>query len=470
MPAKSVLAITYSFPPDSGSGSLRNVKILKYLPENGWRVTFLTHRAASSDFDRAAVLMKEVPEDCETIRTRFVDTPRLLGSIRRQLSVFRSKPDGGANRDPELHVGNPSAGSAERQGVFDRIKDAVTLSLSIPDRVAGWLPFAVWAGMKALRREQVEVIYAVGRPWTAFFVGYLLKIRFRKPLVIDFMDPWVACSWSWPKPSLFEWIDRRLESFVVRRADFVIANTDNLRQDFIDRLRLAPARVGVVTCGFDEEDFSIVGGREGIGRLDSRNGSTPDAPFTITHAGSFYKRRNPVHFLKAVKSLIESGAIPADQLRINFVGRNSVRDPELAALLSDATLENVLHQEAWVPHEKVFEYLFSSDVLLLVQPDTKLQIPAKLYEYAATGRPVLALTDEHGAVDQLVTREGWGEVVANDDVERIAATVLRFYRRRQERDLETTMPTTASNYSTRALASRLSEMLASVLRSTPAGA
>lgn len=455
--ASKILALAFSFPPDAGSGSLRNLKILKYMPQLGWRMQVLTRRAKDAEIEQAQGLVDEIPENCTVIRTRYIDTPVFFGQLKRLFWPFgrKKKKASGQQTAPSANDSSgASAGAPSRRGLFSRIKDFVTHCFSIPDRVAGWLPFGIWAGCRAMRREKADVIYAVGKPWTAFFVGYFLKLWYRKPLVLDFMDPWAATTWSWSKPRLFWWIDRKLEKFIVKRADFIVANTETLRQDFIDRLGVAPERVEVLTCGYDANDFEPA-------RQDSP--ASPDSPFTVTHTGTFYKRRSPLSFLKAVKRLVDQGEIPIDRLRINFVGRNSVRDPELFELMKDPVIQEVMHHEPWVPHDHVLEYLYASHLLLLVQPDTKLQIPAKLYEYAATRRPVLALCDREGAVDQIMNAEGWGDVVPSDDVEEIAHSLLKSYQHYADGIVTLLDSEGVDRYSTHALAVKLSGYLSSVM-------
>jgi glycosyltransferase involved in cell wall biosynthesis len=280
----------------------------------------------------------------------------------------------------------------------------------------GWWPFAVWAGARSLLREPADVIYAVGKPWTGFFVGYALKVLFRKPLVIDFMDPWRGGTWTRSRGRILDRVQDRLESFIVRRADYLVANTQELADDFAQRLQVPAERLGVITCGYNPVDF--------VEREEP--GTRATNAFTITHAGSFYKQRTPLHFLQALRRLFDAG-LPENVIRIQLVGNLRVDSPELRSLLTDPRIDRVVQRDAWVPHAEALRRMRASDVLLLVQPDTQLQIPAKLYEYAAVGRPILALADAGGAVDNLLRRQGWGSAVRYDDVDAIADELQALY-------------------------------------------
>ena len=60
----------------------------------------------------------------------------------------------------------------------------------------------------------------------------------------------------------------------------------------------------------------------------------------------------------------------------------------------------------------------------------RIAIPAKMFEYLALRRPLLALAPLDSEVAELVRQSGWGVVVAPDDVEGIADAMQRIYEER----------------------------------------
>ena len=440
-----VLALAYHFAPAANSASIRNTKILRHLPRFGVHLDLITIAPEYLLTEQNAALLAQVPPDISVVRTRCTYPQRWLISLK-----------GGPSRVRQSDA-PVSQGSRTRKSAWQRFKDVVTYALIVPDKYVGWYPFALWAGYRQMRRSRCELIYAVGQPWTAFLVGYTLKLLTRKPLVIDFMDPWASRSRAWDRdrPDMMARIAERLERFIVRRADFVVANTKELGDDFMQRLQLPPEKLGVVTCGFDPGDLA------GLSEKDA--GST----FTVTHTGSCYGSRNPVNLLKAVKSLIDSGRIPPNDIRINFIGHLHIKEPQLGALLEDPVLKNVVHIESWVPHATALEYLSQSDVLLLLQPDLHLVVPAKLYEYAAIGRPILALAELDGAVARVVEQEKLGVTVHNSDVQGIAKEIdSLFLKFRQGRLRPAYTPSDVAEYSVENLAGRLAAMLHNVRNPT----
>ena len=437
-----VLALVYHFAPAPESASIRNTKILRHLPRFKVHLDLITVRTKYLSPGQNPELLNQVPTDVNVVRTRCVFPHEWLIKLK-SLGVA---PSGAGGRDaPPV-----SRKAARRKSTWQTLKDLVSYALMIPDKYVGWYPFALWAALRQMRRSRSEVIYAVGQPWTSFFVGYTLKLLSGKPLVIDFMDPWASRSQAWDhdKPRVLSGIAARLEGFIVRRADFVVANTNELGDDFKRRYQLPPENVGVITCGFDPADFRDLPEKPGGDVL------------VITHTGSCYGMRSPVNVLRAVRTLINDGRIPRGAIRLNFIGYVPVHQPELAAILADPVVKEAVNIESWVPHATALEYLSRSDILLLLQPGLQLVVPAKLYEYAAIGRPILALAELDGGVARVMREGRFGATVDNQDVQGIAREIERLFAEfRRGRLTAGYTATDVARYSVESLAAALSGIL-----------
>lgn len=446
---RNILVIAAAFPPGSHSGSIRNFKLLKHLSLTNTNIYVLTLSEKYLPNDKKDVKLSiQMPLNFHIIRTQCFYIESFIGELKSK--IFQKRK----NKDSNGSIKSSTNGLKfkSEKSISQQIKDFITDALTIPDKYVGWYPFAVKGGISIFRNNRIDVIYAIGKPWTGFFVGYTLKFLFKKPLVIDFMDPWKASTWR-PNKSLFlEDFQTFLEKFIIKNADFIIANTNDLAIDFQKRLKVRPEKIGVLTSGFDELDF--------VGQFSA----VKEPKMTITHTGSFYKKRNPINFLKAVKLLIDSKEILPEKIRINFIGAMNVDDPQLADLLNDPILMSLIHKESWVDHRKVIEYLFQSDVLLLVQPETFLQIPAKLYEYIVAQKPILALAEPKGAVDNLMRKEGWGTTVDNNNIHKIAEAILNYYNMYLTGDLtESVRFKNIQRYNVKNLAAKLEGILDKVI-------
>ncbi len=80
-----------------------------------------------------------------------------------------------------------------------------------------------------------------------------------------------------------------------------------------------------------------------------------------------------------------------------------------------------------------------ADALLLVQPQSDVQVPGKLFEYICIGRPVLALVPRKSAVEEILRKSGIPSVCvyADDGAEVADRKLVEFLR----------LPNTATNAS-----------------------
>ena len=128
-----------------------------------------------------------------------------------------------------------------------QIKDTITDLLALPDTEIGWLPSSVRAGLKIIKTHNIDVIYVTGGPWTSLLIAAMLKKLTRKPLVLDFRDPWVTNPIFLIKSTLSRKIESFLERNVVTSADHIVTNTEELRQDFLNRYSfLTPDRLTTI--------------------------------------------------------------------------------------------------------------------------------------------------------------------------------------------------------------------------------
>ncbi len=438
-----VLALAYFFAPDARTASLRNTKILRHLPEHGITLTVATiAEELCVDRNLGRDLLETVPPQAQLIRTRCVYPFAALGRVAAK--VRTTAP--GSGRAKAAGVAASERNRAAR-GRWQRIKDVVSYSLAVPDFYCGWLPYALHACVQEVIEDPPDVIYAVGLPWTSFVAGYLLKVLLRRPLVIDFMDPWARAEWS-DRPPFFRRLDERMEAFFVRRADHVIANTEEVAEDFHIRLGVPQGKLSVLTCGFDPSELPQPAER---GR---------DEVFTLSHIGTLYGERNPRNLLAALQAAVARGAIPPSGIRVNFVGRLEIQDPELERLRASPPLSGMVHWLPWLPQPDALRIVAESDMALVIQPRHGLAIPAKLYEYAGLKKPVLALADPASAIDRLLRRERWGEAVPNEDLAAIQEKLISLYRSHREGRIgEACFWDGRSRYTVQHLAGRLAEIL-----------
>jgi glycosyltransferase involved in cell wall biosynthesis len=303
-----------------------------------------------------------------------------------------------------------------------RVEEARPPKRPFIDAEIGWFWHAVREGAGVAARHQPDVILSSAPPFTCHLIGAWLARRHGVRWVADFRDPWARAPWGGEDltHSARGRLRRYLERLIVTRADAVILNTPALRDEFAAHYgpRLA-AKFHVVTNGYDADllgPYLVPPLRRASTRL------------ILTHAGSLYRQRDPRPLLQAVASAIASKRIPASGIDLRFVGAVA---PEfrVADTLRDLRLESVARFAPPVDHHRSLQYLAESDVLVVIQPGTHLQVPVKLYEYLPFRKPILALAPT-GALSTIVRDGGLGLVVAPDDAQALEDAICHLYEQR----------------------------------------
>jgi glycosyltransferase involved in cell wall biosynthesis len=79
-----------------------------------------------------------------------------------------------------------------------------------------------------------------------------------------------------------------------------------------------------------------------------------------------------------------------------------------------------------MPQAEALKYLEDTDYLLLTMTND-ISVPGKLFEYMASGKPVLAIAAPGSEVDQILRETGAGVAAPPGDVGAIRAMLLRAF-------------------------------------------
>jgi glycosyltransferase involved in cell wall biosynthesis len=243
-----------------------------------------------------------------------------------------------------------------------------------------------------------------------------LKHVYRIGWIADFRDPW---SWHDHHRPHILWSDRinaKLEALAIRRADRVVCVSPGVTREYSQRYPLEPPEKWVtITNGFDLEEFRSLGNVDRAER------------FTITYAGSLAYGRSPVVVLRAIAELIGQGEIDPQRVHVRFLGHcEYVEGRPLAAIIEELGLTQIAEVVPLSPRPEVLRELLRSHVLLLIAATQRHSISAKLFEYLAAGRPILAIAVE-GASAEILNRLGAGRVVGPEDLSAAKAALRNWY-------------------------------------------
>jgi glycosyltransferase involved in cell wall biosynthesis len=377
-----VLLVTLYFPPAGGGGVQRPLKLAQYLPALGIE----THVLA--------------PDDPKWIHR----DPELR--VPTQAWVHRARYLGPKARQPaeELH----GTTGLERALAHARVASRRVL---VPDASVTWNLTAIPAAIRIARREGIDAVITTSPPGSVHFVGAAVKRATGARWLADLRDPLVANQHrraDTVATRAKQAASARVAQLVARYADAISCVSEAIADEM--RALEPHGLVRTIANGCDFDDFA---------GLEYHAGER----FRITHAGSFFGKRDPKPFLQA---LHESGIDAVAR----FVGDFRASDREWAETLG---LGDRLELIPYAPHSESLRLQRDSEALLLLIPEAdgrgKGVLSGKVFEYLAGGRPILAAVPPDGAAAALIRETEAGEVVAPDDVDGLRAALARMHAR-----------------------------------------
>ena len=381
---KRVLIITYYWPPSGGSGVQRWLKFAKYLPEAGWEPVIFTPE--NPDFDlQDETLLKEISPDLEVIRFPIWEPYQLFAKVSKQ-----------GKSHPGRILEQPKKGFLEKAAIWLRA------NLLVPDPRVFWVKPSVQFLNQLLKEGQFQAIITTGPPHSLHLIGQQLKHKHGVPWLADFRDPWSQWEFLDTLPML-PFIRRRheaLEQKVLQQADVVVTISPTFQRDLE---KLSGRKIDLITNGYDPADIP----QDFTPRLKAAN------RLHLVYTGIIDAIRNPLPLMQALKAEFETAG---EEVSWTFVGK--VSEQVQQQVQADPWLQSHIHFSGYVPHHEVFDFYSKADALVLILTDTKNakgNIPGKLFEYLATGLPVLALGDPRGDSSEILTNAGAGAVLSHGD-------------------------------------------------------
>lgn len=349
MKPRTLVIFAYHFPPDPAIGSARPFRFFKYLSRLGVECRVFTAAPGAASTCAEA---EEIPDP-------FYAEPK---NWKRwiQLGVRKFLAPGAEGLDWSLRACGAAQSFLRRR---DDPSSRVTVLSTFPPLGAH---LAAW---QLTRREGVPWIADYRDPLGGLPIAYLNSFQ----------------------TALQDWIEQRF----MRAARLVIANTDTAEQLLWTRFPTYRKKFHTIWNGFDSEQRILPRPRP------------PRAYRLISHVGELYTGRTVRPILESLDRLIQAGRLSTGAVHISLAGR---ADP--AALAAKDLVERA-QAEGWldlriqaVPRSEAREIATTSDALLLIQPQSTVQVPGKLFEYLQIGRPILALLAPDSPSERILRKSG----------------------------------------------------------------
>ncbi|CAH0133668.1 MULTISPECIES: glycosyltransferase [unclassified Microbacterium] len=369
-----LLYTAWSFPPSRAGGVYRALATVNAFARAGWDVTVLT-----------------VPR--AVFETSTGIDPSLEETVDPGVRVVRVDPHATAHRNDLRAWSRLRARNIELWRGIDRLRDL----RSFPELTYGrWRPELERAAARVHAAHPVDLCIGTANPNVDFSTGAYLARRYEIPYVMDYRDAWTLDVFS--GETLHSWIPgvARLERRLLSSATEVWFVNDPIRA-WHERRYGRGDRMHVVANGFDEYEVPLTAPV----RPDRVNG------LVFGYIGTVTDQVPIAPLLQGWRLARERGDVPASaQLVIHgYLGHTG--DGAASGVLGEFAADGVSFLGP-VSKSRIGEAYADFDALVLALGTGKYVTSGKVYEYAATGIPIISVHDPgNAATDVIQGAPGW---------------------------------------------------------------
>jgi len=290
-------------------------------------------------------------------------------------------------------------------------------------RFSNYVSYFSSACYAGLQLDRPDVVVACTDPPIIGLAGYLAARRFRVPFVMSYRDifPEVARLLEDFQSESVNRVLQRVNCFLVRKADRVVALGETMRQRLIEGKGADPAKTIVIPDWADCNEI-VPGPKRNPFSL--ANGIAEK--FVVMHSGN-------IGLSQSLETLVHAAARLREypDIDVVFVGEGVKK-----AALIDVTRALGLGNVRFLPYqpiEKLTESFAAADVFVvsLKVGMAGYIVPSKLYGILAAGRPYVAAVEEGSEVTGITTKYDCGLLASPGDPGDLAEKILVLYRDRE---------------------------------------
>lgn len=406
---KKILFVATQFPPNESIGTQRIVKFIKYLRRRGWEIYVLTlweKYYGNSNNSYQFYL----PDGIHVYRRKKIDIfkswesfkKRILKNHGTKLSKYESE---------NIFIPNQEQGKNKLLGstFLYYIKETITNLMQYPDKENGFFFSVFFSALKIINTHNIPHVFISSPPHSTVIPLTLLRMLKKFVYIVDFRDPWARSQWQESPRHIYQKITKILDLFfekmTLKNADLALFNTQQLKNDFDNYYEGSSLQLkfNFISNGFDPE----------LREKYSRNlleKTRINNSITILHAGTLYKKRNPQKIFEGLIKFRDIYPEKAKLIHLKFLGTLSSDLSYLEQFVKDYDLSDQIIFMPKLSYKKTLSEMGKADWLLLLQPGTTFQIPAKFFDYILFKLPIWGVLEENSVGENTINKLNTGYI------------------------------------------------------------
>lgn len=291
-------------------------------------------------------------------------------------------------RPPHKRTGTAISNKEKRQSpsrlkvlvsrVLHGIHDRTWKQLYWPDYACLWINPAIKQANALLEENRYDAIYTISDPFSSHLAGYEINKRWPGLFwLVDIGDPFSFRSGT-PTNNhwLYSYLNLKTEKKIFDAATVITVTTEPTRDKYLSLFEEAKQKMHVIPpliANATEQNMASL--------KETTQGSVK-----MVYVGTLYKSiRNPRYLLRLFERLTQNQS--GTQVELHFYGSLNDCSDEFAPYRQYLNKSLFIH--GLVNREQVFLATNKASVLVNIGNDNIYQLPSKVVEYAASGKPII---------------------------------------------------------------------------------
>lgn len=282
-------------------------------------------------------------------------------------------------------------------------------------RILNYLSFTLTSFFGILRAKRADCIFVESPPLFLAVPGFLVSRVWKSTFVFNVADLWPDCvqQLGLMRDGILLRAARTLERWSYRRADYVNAVTERMKQILLTEKRLPPEKLLFLPNGVDTEMFCDRSPDVDLARSLGLQGKS-----VVLYAGNH-------GYIAGLEVALEAAKLVEGMPNIHFlfVGGGSEK-ARLLGLARELNLKNATFLDP-VPVEELPRYMSIANCCLVTLRNCQLSEmarPAKTFAMMASGKPIVL--SAAGESTEIVRDAEGGIIVPPGDAEAIAKAII----------------------------------------------
>jgi len=397
-----ILIIAPFFAPQSHAAMFRVHKLVKYLPEYGYKPIIIT-TDINYNYNEDLSLLDELPPEVEIHRVKYVE-PTMRGLrmlLGGQDRTFKTMKKSLKTNNIPLHT-DYNDKKQKRSFVRKIYSNIQHFLLNMPDAHWTWIYPATKKAKELIKEQDIKLFYTTANPNSVLKIGLNIKDKFFIKWVADFRDPIGYGERYNTTNHLIIKTEQQWIKDTMIRADILTGLSSSYKEIFEDLYNISKDKYVFIPTGLDEKYID-----------DSK---FIDKSKYLLFIGEFQTKYDDYIF-KIISKALEHSLIN-EKFKIKFIGRKEVNEPLVTNLLKPySSLKNIYEFIDHIPQAELYSKIQNAYGCILISGGDNFWWCnfAKMVDYIALNKNVLAHVANPSEARKELSKSNLGIFLENNE-------------------------------------------------------